>query len=154
MAHESSQYSPVFSIDVAPASAETHPPTIDPSLAVVALLRQLLHSQERQNKLLEQLVAGHNAAQKQRIADLQQWRDANPHLAKACRQAAEALSRIQAQFLEQIAFEVQDNEEVLTDGEFMLGEFVDRFGPRLAHLNGILQVLAQLSTTSSANSAQ
>ena len=150
MAHESSQYSPVFSIDVAPASTETQPQAIDPSLAVVALLRQLLHSQERQNKLLEQLVAGHNAAQKQRITELQQWRDANPQLAKACRQAAEALSRIQAQFLEQIAFEVQDNEEVLTDGEFMLGEFVDRFGPRLAHLNGILQVLAQLSSTSSA----
>jgi hypothetical protein len=27
----------------------------------------------------------------------------------------------------------------------MLNEFVDRFGPRLAHLNGVLQVLAQLS---------
>jgi hypothetical protein len=32
------------------------------------------------------------------------------------------------------------------DGEFMLNEFVDRFGPRLAHLNGVLQVLAQLSS--------
>jgi len=31
------------------------------------------------------------------------------------------------------------------DGEFMLNEFVDRFGPRLAHLNGVLQVLSQLS---------
>ena len=27
----------------------------------------------------------------------------------------------------------------------MLNEFVDRFGPRLAHLNGVLQVLSQLS---------
>ena len=26
-------------------------------------------------------------------------------------------------------------------------EFVDRFGPRLAHLNGLLQVLSQLSST-------
>jgi hypothetical protein len=32
------------------------------------------------------------------------------------------------------------------DGEFVLSEFVDRFGPRLAHLNGMLQVLAQLSS--------
>jgi hypothetical protein len=28
----------------------------------------------------------------------------------------------------------------------MLNEFVDRFGPRLAHLNGVLQVLAQLGS--------
>jgi hypothetical protein len=33
------------------------------------------------------------------------------------------------------------------DGEFMLNEFVDRFGPRLAHLNGVLQVLTQLGST-------
>ena len=33
------------------------------------------------------------------------------------------------------------------EGEFMLNEFVDRFGPRMAHLNGLLQVLSQLSAT-------
>jgi hypothetical protein len=33
------------------------------------------------------------------------------------------------------------------DGEFVLSEFVDRFGPRMAHLNGVLQVLAQISGT-------
>jgi len=27
-----------------------------------------------------------------------------------------------------------------------MNEFVDRFGPRLAHLNGVIQVLAQLSS--------
>jgi hypothetical protein len=42
---------------------------------------------------------------------------------------------------------VVDNEESLVDGEFMLNEFVDRYGPRLAHLNGVLQVLSQLSAT-------
>ena len=42
--------------------------------------------------------------------------------------------------------EVNDNADALADGEFMLTEFVDRFGPRLAHLNGVLQVLAQLSS--------
>jgi hypothetical protein len=34
----------------------------------------------------------------------------------------------------------------MMDGEYMLNEFVDRFGPRLAHLNGVLQVLSQLSS--------
>ena len=43
--------------------------------------------------------------------------------------------------------EINDNVDSLMDGEFMLNEFVDRFGPRMAHLNGLLQVLAQLSST-------
>ena len=37
--------------------------------------------------------------------------------------------------------------EAIRSGDFMLNEFVDRFGPRLAHLNGVLQVLSQLSST-------
>jgi hypothetical protein len=47
--------------------------------------------------------------------------------------------------------EVAENEDSLLEGEYMLNEFVDRFGPRLAHLNGVLQVLSALSTN--ANSA-
>ena len=30
----------------------------------------------------------------------------------------------------------------------LVADLVDRFGPRLAHLNGLLQVLSQLSSTS------
>jgi hypothetical protein len=44
---------------------------------------------------------------------------------------------------------VNTNAEALTDGDFMLNEFVDRFGPRMAHLNGVLQVLATLSSNPS-----
>ncbi len=43
--------------------------------------------------------------------------------------------------------EISENFATLGDGEFMLNEFIDRFGPRLAHLNGLLQVLSQLSST-------
>jgi hypothetical protein len=34
----------------------------------------------------------------------------------------------------------------MVGGEFLLNEFLDRYGPRLAHLNGVIQVLAQLSS--------
>ena len=60
--------------------------------------------------------------------------------------AAEALSKVQAEFLESLTDEVNANAEELLDGEFVLNEFIDRFGPRLAHLNGVIQVLAQLSS--------
>ncbi len=79
--------------------------------------------------------------------ELNQWKQANPELAKGCRAAAEALSQVQIEFLATMTREIDENSDALMDGEFMLNEFVDRFGPRLAHLNGVLQILAQLSST-------
>ena len=51
---------------------------------------------------------------------------------------------MQTEFLDTMTDEIEDSKEYLLEGEYMLNEFVDRFGPRLAHLNGVLQVLAQL----------
>ena len=113
----------------------------------VRLLRDLVAAQDRQNELLEELVAQLGAAQRQRNTELGQWKQANPRLARSCRMAADALSKVQTQFLESLTAEVNENAEELMDGEFLLNEFVDRFGPRLAHLNGVIQVLAQLSST-------
>jgi hypothetical protein len=96
--------------------------------------------------MLEQLVQHQLAGQKQRTNELQQWKDANPRLARACRNAAETLAKVQTSFLEGVTEEIADNEENLTDGDFVLNEFIDRFGPRMAHLNGVLQVLAQLGS--------
>ncbi len=109
------------------------------------LLRELLAGQDRQNELLEELVNQLGAAQKQRAVELGQWKQANPGLARSCRRAAESLGKVQTEFLDSLTEEVNENFEALLDGEFMLNEFVDRYGPRMAHLNGLLQVLSQLS---------
>lgn len=116
------------------------------------LLRELVAAQDRQNELLEELagqvgaaINQFGAAGRQRTQELTQWKEANPSLARDCRAAAEALCRVQTEFLNLLTTEVNENADALADGEFMLTEFVDRFGPRLAHLNGVLQVLAQLS---------
>ena len=106
------------------------------------LLRHLVAGQDRQNELLEELLAQLCAAQKQRASELGQWKSANPHLARSCRVAAESLGKVQTEFLEGLTQEINDNYESLLDGEFMLNEFVDRFGPRMAHLNGLLQILS------------
>ena len=119
------------------------------------LLREVLAAQDRTNEILEELVGVMATAQKQRAQELHQWRSANPELADCCRDAAESLSRVQIQYLERITEEINDTAEAMEEGEFMLNEFVDRFGPRLAHLNGVIQVLAQLSsapTPASSNS--
>ncbi len=146
MSHEPQRTRPpLFSqIDVSQAA---YPPALAgrQEAEQIRLLREIVSAQDRQNELLEELVGQLGAAQRQRTTELGQWKQANPHLARNCRTAAEALGKVQTEFLESLTAEVNANYEHLLDGEFMLNEFVDRFGPRMAHLNGLLQVLSQLS---------
>lgn len=119
------------------------------------LLREILAAQDRTNDLLEELGSVLAATQKQRASELNQWRNAHPALAGACREAAEALTRVQIEYLERMTEEINDTSDDMVEGEFLLNEFVDRYGPRLAHLNGVIQVLAQLSSLPNpANSQQ
>lgn len=143
--HDRTTTPPLFTqVDISPTSLSSTSSTVNES-EQTRLLRDILSAQDRQNELLEELVNQLSGPIKQRNQELGQWRSANPQLSQQCRTAAEALSRIQSEFLQTLTEEVNENADVLCDGEFMLNEFVDRFGPRLAHLNGVLQVLAQLS---------
>ena len=140
------QHLPMFRIDVSADASSSHlDDKMDTGDLLVALLRQVISNQEQQNQLLRDLNNQLSAAQRQRAQELCQWKDANPDLARCCRSAAETLSRVQTHFLQNLTEEIEMHEDCLMDGEFMLNEFVDRFGPRLAHLNGVLQVLSQLS---------
>ena len=113
--------------------------------AQTELLHQILAALDRNNELLEELAASATANQRQRGEELRNWRRANPGLAESCKRAAEALAGVQSEFLRNLTQEVEENADVMQDGEFMFNEFVDRFGPRMAHLNGVLQMLSQLS---------
>lgn len=142
------QHLPMFRIDVsADASSGQLDDDMDTGDLIVALLRQAISNQEEQNKLLRELNNQLNASQRHRVHELDQWKDANPELAESCQSAAKTLSQVQVQFLRNLTEEIEVHGDCLMDGEFMLNEFVDRFGPRLAHLNGVLQVLSQLSNT-------
>lgn len=148
MSYDPQQVPPMFHIDVGaePGTSGTCSSDKNENI-VVGLLHQLLIAQEKQNKLLEELVQNAGATQKQRATELGQWKEANPHLARQCKKAAETLSQVQNEFLYNLTEEVADSQDCLLEGEFALNEFVDRYGPRLAHLNGVLQVLSQLSVT-------
>jgi hypothetical protein len=146
MSHEPSRTRPPMysQIDVSQA-AYTAGPTGRQEAEQIRLLREILSAQDRQNELLEEMIGQLGATQRQRSTELGHWKQANPHLARSCRTAAEALGKVQTEFLESLTTEINANYENFLDGEFMLNEFVDRFGPRMAHLNGLLQVLSQLS---------
>ena len=141
--------SPNFSINVSPEGIEKVHAENGSSAEMAELLQQLVIGQERQNELLEDLVDNMSASQRQRASELGQWKQANPQLAIRCRTAAEALSKVQTEFLDNLTEEIDDSFDAFSDGGFMLNEFVDRYGPRLAHLNGVLQVLSQLSASES-----
>lgn len=140
-------FSPLFSqVDVSTGSQPSS--SLSPGEEQTEVLREVLSAQDRTNELLEELVGSLTAQNKQRAAELNRWKLSNPKLAKGCRNAAETLSEVQAEFLEKLTEEVEDSQDDLTYGDFMLTEFVDRYGPRLAHLNGVIQVLAQLGSAS------
>lgn len=150
MSHDSPSRPPLYTpLDISAADA-TEISDAAPSDALgeqTELLTNISAALDRQNELLEELVGHMCRQQRQRNQELKQWRAANPTLARSCRRAAETLGRVQTDFLDTLTREVNENADALADGDFLLNEFVDRFGPRMAHLNGVLQVLAQLSGT-------
>lgn len=144
MPHNDHEYSSMFPVEV--GSDETSG-LVSKDDTLRDLLIQLVEGQQRQNELLEEMLQQQQAQQRQRATDLRQWRQANPALAKECRGAVEALSGVQNQFLFRMAEDIRDSADELGDGGFMLNEFVDRYGPRIAHLNGVMQILSQLGGT-------
>jgi len=108
------------------------------------LLRDMVGLQHRTCELLVELVNQVSLQQRQRNAELKAWKEANPKLAAACRHAAESLAKVHGEFLSSIATEAFDNAESFSDSDYALGDFLDRYGPRLAHFNGVLQLMSQL----------
>ena len=121
----------------------------DVNTLVAGLMRRMITEQEASNTLLKELIGQIQSQQRGRAGELDKWKEANPKLANRCRVAAETLSDIQNDFLMGLTAEVEDSEDALRDSDYMLQEFVDRYGPRLAHLNGVLQVLSQLAANDS-----
>lgn len=112
----------------------------------ILLQQRQIEILSRQCELLTELVSQVSLQQRQRAAELKAWKDANPELARSCRRAAESLAKVHTEFLAGVATEAFDNAENLSDSEYALGEFIDRYGPRLAHFNGVLQLFAQLGS--------
>ena len=55
------------------------------------------------------------------------------------------MSSMQNEYFTKMVEESVENSEDWNYSEFMFNDFVDRFGPRLIHLNSLLQALSQLA---------
>lgn len=127
----------------------------------VALLHLLLNMQsqglelqkqnlEMQRQQLELAREASNLARDQRarqLAELERWQAGHDGMIDDCRDALSKLEHVHASMMRDLAQFVQDNHEDLVDGEYVLTDFVDRYGPKLAHLNTMLAILRPLVAT-------
>ncbi len=84
---------------------------------LVALLRRMLAQQDKTNDLLQELIQQGRLQQQARQTELDRWKQANPELAKSCRDAVDVLSDVQNEFLQSLTNEVDENEYSLRDSD-------------------------------------
>jgi hypothetical protein len=144
-------FSPVFSIDVCTdAGTAAASNKIDANELIVNLLKQLVEGQQQELKLLQEIAHWTGLGHKQRQHEIHQWKETNPDLARSCRIASEALVKVQNDYIHKLTEEAADGYETMMDSEYMLQEFIDRFGPRMAHLGGVLHMVSSLSAAKDA----
>ena len=109
------------------------------------MLRQSLDIQRQQLELAKEAAQVNRDQRARQIADLERWQSGHESVLDHCRDTLGNLEQVHAALMGELANYVTENHENLLDGEFALTDFVDRFGPRLAHINTMLAVLRPLA---------
>lgn len=124
--------SPVTLPDLPPGVAETN-----------GLLRTLLDTQREQLALMRSQLAAQDQGNKWR-AFLARWADEFPDAGAGCKQALPALERTFLALLRELTDKVKDLGDDLGD-EFVLNEFLDRYGTRVGQLATIINQVGPLA---------
>ncbi|HWE36686.1 MAG TPA: hypothetical protein VG406_08970 [Isosphaeraceae bacterium] len=109
------------------------------------LQRQSLDMQRQQLDLARELAQVSREQRQRQFAELERWQAGHEGVIDHCREALGQLEQVHAALMGDLANYVDDNHEHLIEGDFALSDFVDRFGPRLAHLNTMLAILRPLT---------
>lgn len=117
------------------------------------LQRQMLEMQRQQFELAREVTQISREQRSRQMAELERWQSGHEDVLEGCRESLTHLEQVHAALMGELAAYVKDNYENLLDGEFTLTDFVDRFGPRLAHLNTMLAVLRPLAAAIRKNEA-
>jgi hypothetical protein len=107
--------------------------------------RQMMELQRQQLELAREVTQINREQRSRQMAELERWQSGHEEVLESCRESLANLEQVHAALMGELAAYVKDNYENLLDGEFALTDFVDRFGPRLAHLNTMLAVLRPLA---------
>ena len=149
-----------YRMEVSPTGQSSTPvvPNLNDPVALLQVLlnlqsqsldmqRQILETQRQQLELAREAA---HVAREQRArqgAELERWQAGHEGLLEHCRQSLGQLEQVHAALMTELIRHVDENHENLVDGEYALTDFVDRFGPRLAHLNTMLAVLRPLAVS-------
>ena len=109
------------------------------------LQRQMLEMQRQQLEISKEMAQVNREQRARQAAELERWQNGHEQVLERCRETLGKLEQVHASLMGELANYVDDNHENLMEGDFSLSDFVDRFGPRLAHLNTMLAVLRPLA---------
>jgi hypothetical protein len=107
--------------------------------------RQILETQRQQLELAREAAQVAREQRSRQVAELERWQTGHESVLDYCKDSLGKLEQVHAALMGELTAYVDENHDNLLDGEFALTDFVDRFGPRLAHLNTMLAVLRPLA---------
>ena len=136
-----------FQFEVAPPAASSLPnqnqmPTSAPDLT--ALLGQLIEVQREQVGLLRSLVAVHDATPRWR-AFLARWNEEYPEVGGRCKTSVPMLEKAYIGLIADLTEQLHRADGDGLDNEFILNEFLDRYGMRIGQLGTLLSVIAPIA---------
>ncbi len=109
------------------------------------LQRQALENQRQQLELARETVQVSREQRARQSAEMERWQTGHAGVLEHCKETLGKLEQVHASLMSDMSEYVEENHENLVEGDFALSDFVDRFGPRLAHLNTMLAVLRPLA---------
>src|ERR1700728_1636722 len=107
--------------------------------------RQMLEMQRQQLEISRELIQVNREQRARQGAELERWQVGHEPILETCRETLTKLEQVHASLMSELANYVDDNHENLLEGDFSLSDFVDRFCPRLAHLNTMLAIVRPLA---------
>ncbi|MFO0935064.1 MAG: hypothetical protein U0798_00930 [Gemmataceae bacterium] len=108
------------------------------------LLRQSIDLQKRQIQIAQAMYAQHDASPKWKSL-LTRWSDDFPTIGQDCKKVLPAVERAFLNLMQQVTQRLEEADVDELENDFTLGEFLDRYGTKLAQLAGIMNQLTPLA---------
>ncbi len=128
---------------VMPPALTVHGPAQAPPNELADLLRQLVAIQQEQVSLLKVQQVNQDGGARWR-SFLARWEDEFPGTGAACRQVIPALERAYLTLVREVTDKLAAEPDALAD-EFLLSEFLDRYGMRLGQMGNLMSQIAPLA---------
>ncbi len=135
--------------DVGSSTPPSPPPAPSPA-ELTDLVRQLLDVQREQLAQLQATAAAHDTSARWR-ALVARWKQDFPELPDACRQALPILERAYGAVIAALVEELRQNGPDAFESDYILQDFLDRYGMRLGQIGNILNLVAPLAEAGSQN---